>query len=282
MERVLQQILEDLHNNKLSHAVLISGGTAESREQTARTAAQAILCGARTKPCGVCASCVKALAKAHPDILVYSGGTTAGSFKVDTVREIRAAASVLPNESEYKVFILLACEAMSPGAQNALLKILEEPPDFVRFILCCNTQRAMLDTILSRVTSYAASDGGTADTKDEAEAAALARQILRDAANRDEVSLLRTTAVFEKNKDLFRLSCKALAALSADVLVRSALPDAQDSFAEEIASSIPQRRLLRFVDIANQSVQSMQWNANANLLLARFCAQLCADSNERI
>ncbi|MBR5618853.1 MAG: ATP-binding protein [Clostridia bacterium] len=284
MEHVLRQILDDLQNDKLSHAVLIEGGTAAEREETARQTAQAILCGGQTKPCGVCASCVKAAANSHPDILVFSGGTTPGSFKVDTVREIRAQASILPNESEYKVFLLLACETMLPAAQNALLKIIEEPPYFVRFVLCCSTQRAMLDTILSRVTVYSGPSASSADADDEkaAQANALARTILRTIASQDEARLLRETAILEKDKDLFRLTCTALASLTADVLVSSVRPELSDAFKEEIVSRVSAKHLLYYLDIANKTVQSMQWNCNANLLLNIFCAQLCTDPNERI
>ena len=282
MERVLRQIFDDLQNDKLSHAILIDGGTASEREEAAWQTAQAILCGGQTKPCGVCASCVKALARSHPDVLVFSGGTTPGSFKVDTVREIRAQASVLPNESEYKVFLLLACETMLPAAQNALLKILEEPPYFVRFVLCCNTQREMLETILSRVTVYSAVNASVYDDDKAQQARQLAQQILRDVASQDERRLLQTTSVFEKNKDLFRLTCAFLASETADVLISSARTDGTDEFTEEIISRVSQRQLLRIVDIANQTVQSMQWNCNANLLLSYFCSQLCTDPNERI
>lgn len=282
MERVLRQILDDLHNDKLSHAILIDGGTPSEREDAAWQTAQAILCGGHTKPCGACASCIKAAARSHPDILVYSGGTTYGSFKVDVVRDIRAQASVLPNESEYKVFLLLSCETMQPPAQNALLKILEEPPYFVRFVLCCSTQRAMLDTILSRATVYSAADTAAQDDDNMAQARQLAQSILRDVAAQDEAQLLRTTAVYEKNKDLFRLTCNALASVTADVLVSSACAEKTDDFTEEIISRVSQRQLLRIVDIANQTVQSMQANCNANLLLSLFCSQLCTDPNERI
>ncbi len=278
----MRQILRDLQNDKLSHAILIDGGTAAEREQAAWQTAQAVLCAARTKPCGTCASCIKAAARSHPDILVYSGGTSQGSFKVDTVREIRAQASVLPNESEYKVFLLLACETMLPGAQNALLKILEEPPYFVRFVLCCNSHRAMLETILSRVTVYSSSDSTVQDDDKAQEAQQLARQILRDVSSQSETQLLRTTAVFEKNKDLFRMTCSALASVAADVLISSARSDQTDAFTEEIVSRVPQSKLLHVVNIANQTVQSMQANCNANLLLSCFCSQLSTDPNERI
>ncbi len=282
MERVLGQIFSDLQNDRLSHAVLISGGTPESRENAAWQTAQAILCAGRNKPCGVCASCVKAAARSHPDILVYSGGTTAGSFKVDTVREIRAQAGVLPNESEYKVFVLLACETMLAGAQNALLKILEEPPYYVRFVLCCNSHRAMLETILSRVTVYSAADESPQNAEKTDEATALAREILRAVSLQNETELLKLTAVFEKDKELFRLTCGALASVTADVLVRDAREDSGDAFTDEIVSRVSQRQLLQVVDIANQTAQSMLANSNANLLLCWFCSQLCAAPNERI
>ncbi|MBQ7542165.1 MAG: ATP-binding protein [Clostridia bacterium] len=283
MERALSQIFADLQRNKLSHAVLLDGGTAELREAAARQAAQAMVCTGSVKPCGVCAHCVKALARSHPDILVYSGGTTVGSFKVDTVREIRRNAGILPNEASVKVFLLLGCETMLAGAQNALLKILEEPPRFVRFVLTCTAASDMLDTIRSRVSVYSLSAAKT-QTDDRLQSAAddKAQQILRTVCARDELTLLRETAVFEKDKDLFRETCRSLAALASDVLMQKAANLPADPFSSEIESRISAQQLLRVVQIANDTVLSMQANSNGNLLLAYFCARLFADPNERI
>ena len=78
MKNVLQQVFSDLQNHKLSHAVLLDGGTPEAREQAAREIASALVCSGQTKPCGVCPHCVKAQANAHPDILVFSGSGSVG------------------------------------------------------------------------------------------------------------------------------------------------------------------------------------------------------------
>ena len=283
MEKALSQIFADLKKNKLSHAILIDGGTAADREQAARIAAQAMVCVGDDKPCGVCPQCVKALAGAHADILTYSGGSTPGSFKVDTVREVRRNAGILPNEASVKVFLLLGCESMLAGAQNALLKILEEPPHFIRFILTCGTASALLDTILSCVTVYSLSSPSDAPT-DEAHEAAMqkAREILEIAANQDETAMLRATAALEKDKDALRLTCQSLYALSAQALTYKCVGSSDDPFVQTISARISQPQLMHYMDTAGQTIQAIQANINGNLLLARFCAMLFADPNERI
>ena len=276
MQSVSEQILFDLQKGKLSHAILIDGGSETERTETAASAAKALVCMAETVPCGQCTHCVKAQANAHPDILVFSGGTTPGSFKVDDVREIRRLASVLPNEAERKVFILHKTESMSPSAQNALLKILEEPPAYVCFILTCDAHDRMLDTIMSRVTLYALGDASV-----EAESAAvqkardIARTILLHLADDNEAAVLRQTAVFEKDKELFRLCLSSMAALGADALLQKTT-DRGDEKAAEIGSRLSSEKLLSVVTVCTDCLQYMNGNLNANLLLTYFCAQLNA------
>lgn len=72
------------------------------------------------------------------------------SFHVDTVRNIINDAYIQPNEADYKIYILANAHCMNQNAQNALLKILEEPPKYVVFILTTNSKSALLSTVLSR------------------------------------------------------------------------------------------------------------------------------------
>ena len=86
---------------------------------------------------------------------MIGGEGPSSSFPVETVREIRSSAYILPNEAEYKVVILSGADETSTGAQNALLKILEEPPPHLLFILTCENRFKLLPTIQSRVVGVA-------------------------------------------------------------------------------------------------------------------------------
>lgn len=104
-----------------------------------------------SRPCGVCPACRKALAGAHPDIEEYGGDTSARSFHIDTVRALRENAFLAPNEAPYRVILLYEAQAMTEQAQNALLKILEEPPAHLLCILTCQNRAQLLPTIQSRL-----------------------------------------------------------------------------------------------------------------------------------
>ncbi len=128
------------------HALLLEGDVGSGRRTLAGIIARAAVCGGDAeRPCGVCDACRKS---AHPDIAVY--GEESGTLSVDTVRDLRGQAYVLPNEAAYRVIILQNAHMMTPQAQNALLKILEEPPARVIFILTCENRSQMLETIRSR------------------------------------------------------------------------------------------------------------------------------------
>lgn len=283
MEKVLGQILSDLQNGKLSHAILLEGGSPEDRHELACSVAKALVCSAQAAPCDACSNCIKANADAHPDILLYSGGATVGSFKVDTVREIRRLASVLPNEAERKVFVLENTQAMAAGAQNALLKILEEPPYYVHFVLTCPSQSAMLDTVLSRVTVYTCpQEQNQADTADLEKARTVACSILKNVAVKKEWDVLKETAQFEKDKAFFALCCQEMRSLAELALVNKVADLPADETVEQISSLFPKSKLVCVIDVCANMLDSIQSNLNGNLLITLFCAQLLTDQYGRI
>ena len=143
---------------KLSHAYIISSASETARLDSARDLAAAMLCvkdESSQRPCGVCAHCRKALSGIHPDIITVKRekddkGKLRREIVVDQIRNVGADALVLPNEAEKKVYIIKDADALNTAAQNAFLKLLEEPPEHDCFILCVENAGTLLDTVRSR------------------------------------------------------------------------------------------------------------------------------------
>ncbi len=151
-ENVKRRISALFASSRLPHAILIEGENGLGKKTLAREIACALVCrSGADKPCYACSQCVKALKGVHPDIYEYCAPGSANSFHISTVRSVIKDCAVIPNEADYKVYILANAHCMNNAAQNALLKILEEPPAYAVFILTAQNRSAMLETILSRV-----------------------------------------------------------------------------------------------------------------------------------
>lgn len=135
-------------SGRFPHAFIIEGEPGSGRRTFAKMLAAAAVCEGKNAPCGKCRACELVSADGHCDVLSYS--PDGATFKVDQVRRIRDGAYVMPIEAKRKVNLLLDCDKMNDSAQNALLKVLEEPPSFMVFILVCRNASALLPTVRSR------------------------------------------------------------------------------------------------------------------------------------
>jgi len=133
--------------NRVAHAYIFYGKEGVGKKTVASAFARALNCPANDPPCGVCASCLKAEHKNHPNLITV---TADGQFiKIDAVKEIRAKMAFRP-EGGKRVFILPDADKMNPAAANALLKTLEEPSADNVLILTSARPHALPVTILSR------------------------------------------------------------------------------------------------------------------------------------
>ncbi len=139
-----------------SHAYLLQGEPRSGKEYVAKVFARALLCeGNGDKPCGECDSCKHVDAGTHPD-LIYLHPAKPNTIGVDDIREgITGTVSIKPMNNRRKVYIIMEAETMTPQAQNALLKTLEEPPAYVTMLLLTSSLEMMLPTIKSRCVTLA-------------------------------------------------------------------------------------------------------------------------------
>ena len=156
--------------DRLSHAWLLLGGDGMAREALALYVAKTLLCaGPGEKPCGKCIHCRKAEKGIHPDLIRLEKEPDKREIPVDRVRALRQEAWVAPNEAGRKVFLIPEADAMNASAQNALLKVLEEPPAAAAFLLLGKTAGAFLPTVRSRcLTLRVISEEESAEASDKA------------------------------------------------------------------------------------------------------------------
>ncbi len=152
-----EQIISYLQNaascGTVSHAYIFNGPEGSGKRMLAEAFAMLLLCESPqdNEPCMHCRSCRQALGKNHPDILYLTHEKSVISVD-DVRRQITQDVEIRPYDSRYKIYIADEAEKMNPQAQNALLKTLEEPPEYVVIFLLTTNADAFLPTILSRCT----------------------------------------------------------------------------------------------------------------------------------
>jgi DNA polymerase-3 subunit gamma/tau len=154
-DHVTGPLRQALANNKVSHAYLFSGPRGCGKTSSARILARSLNCaqGPTPDPCGVCDSCV-ALAPNGPGSLDVVEIDAASHGGVDDARDLRERAFYAPVASRFKVYIIDEAHMVSREGFNALLKLVEEPPEFLRFVFATTEPEKVLQTIRSRTHHY--------------------------------------------------------------------------------------------------------------------------------
>ncbi len=147
--RLKENLTGAVRRGRISHFYLISGPEGSGKRTLARLLAAAALCQGEEKPCLRCNACRKVMGDTHPDVITVTDPEHK-AVAVKIIREARDSVFIRPNEGEKKVYIFP--QEMGIEGQNALLKILEEPPAYGVFILLSTNPEALLPTIRSRCT----------------------------------------------------------------------------------------------------------------------------------
>lgn len=301
-ERVLARVERMLETDRLPHALILEGPEGSGRRTLARYIAQAAACTGEHRPCGACAAC--RLGEHNPDITELSVDKTV--IPVDAVRQLRSDAYIKATRSAGRVFILPDAQRMNPQAQNALLKVLEEPPTGGLFLLTCGHARQLLDTVLSRAAvlslvpperedmigyllrthpEYTPSQiesalaGTVGKTLERLSGAVGYEELAKEAAaalTGEEWKLHRLLRPIEKDRPAQKGLSRAMSVLFHDALaVRMGAPrGTQEEMAGLLARRWTPEQLLKLAEVCETAQADADSSLGGGLFVAVFCARL--------
>lgn len=299
---------------RLPHAIILQGEAGCGKHTLARILARAAVCRSADResaPCGLCPSCVRALAGSHPDIREITGSGASGSISAESAETVLRDAYKRPEEADCSVYLFFIENGISDAAQNKLLKLIEEPPPGVIFIFTVPSADILLPTIRSRAQTFtvrplteeeAASyiqeksglDSGTAkhlaalyggnlgrmfqNDGGAEKAAAIAEAIALAVVSGTEHELLAAAAPLLKDKPLFLDAADRLRQIFRDACMLKSGADtasgASGAAAEALKGRLPLKSLMQLCDAAAQYASYVARNANMALLVTAFCAKM--------
>ena len=294
--RVLERVEAFIASSRIPHAILIDGAEGTGKHTLAKYIAAAAVCTGDNKPCGCCTACHLFSVGSHPDVRVITPEKK--QLSVDEVRSLRQDAFLKPSQSERKVYIIERCENMQPPAQNALLKILEEPPQGVVFILVSISAEKLLTTVRSRCitlslcepqedeaiaylkekTSYSGEEIRAALKKaknniglaerflsgeEKNSYAAVACEIVGMIKSAKEYDIFKKLKAFQKDR--------AAAAAIFDELTERFCALLRESCFTHVSEGLSREQIVRLYDVTVRLKASLDSNVNLLLLFANLC-----------
>ena len=144
-----QRLSASFAAGKTSHCYLLCGPVGSGKHTLARILSAALQCSEKNVPCMTCRNCRKALSGSHPDIITIDDPEKK-SVSVELIRQLQSDAFIRPNEAARKIYLIPRAMDMTDAAQNALLKLMEEPPSYAVFLLLTDNADKLLPTVRSR------------------------------------------------------------------------------------------------------------------------------------
>ncbi|MBE6781163.1 MAG: DNA polymerase III subunit [Ruminococcaceae bacterium] len=149
-KRICETIDALISSNRLPHAIIIEGEKGTGKRTLAKYIAKAAVCESSVPPCNSCRNCHLADANTHPDIETVAPEPKRKNIVVEQVRNLRSTAYRSAHTASRRAFIIEQADTMNPSSQNSLLKVLEDPPSDVVFVLIALSADNLLETVVSR------------------------------------------------------------------------------------------------------------------------------------
>ncbi len=296
--KICERVRLMLNGERIPHALMLEGENGTGRHTLARYIAAFCMCEGTSRPCFSCKGCHMADIGSHPDVSLIS--PDGKQLSVDKIRALRQDAYLSPAIANRKVYIIEKAETMNDSAQNALLKILEEPPQNVIFILITLSAEKLLSTVRSRCitlsllppqrdeavkyitehTNFSSLEAdraltatknnlgealGMLENNEKNTVCELAAALICDIKSSDSYTMMQRLKPLEKNR-------VAIDELFEELLLKiSAL--LRESCYTHIKEGLSREQLISLYEITRELRECSQSNPNTLLLFANLCSR---------
>lgn len=301
-----------LQSNRLAHSFLIYGDRGLGKKTIAKYFAMSLICeNSQNTPCQHCVACKNILNDNHPDVIWVEHSGKLQGFSAETVRNICSDAFVTPNNANKKVYIFADADNITVQAQNALLKLVEEPPNFTYFIFTAKAKNVFLTTIISRIISLGVSEcteaecrlaleerGFLNDDIDDAiscfhgniglcisyiqdeklqETVKLTKAITNAIINRNEYELTVAFAVVEKDRNMAKTALTLLDKQFHDALTAKFIErfiGCYPSGSKKLSQKITSSSCEELHLLVRNAMSQIDSNVNLKLILSTLCGEI--------
>lgn len=271
-------LLEDsIKHNRVPHGIVLESQQPHLIDKYTAMLSKWAVCTENSKPCigdNICVQCHKAETGNHPDIYVAQVSGKTEIINVDEIRKICNDAYIKPNEATVKVYILPNADKMQHQAQNAFLKILEEPPQSILFILQCANSSQLLGTIRSRVTVYNLDKKDNPAREEKEEATEIAEKIALSLTKSKGYDLLCAIGEMGSNRSLAKSVVEQLNIIICNAVKASVAGLQCTGTEKQLTYKIETTNLLNIINTLNTATAMLKSNINTNLFTAWLCAEL--------
>ncbi len=251
----LQKLIFLAKEHALPHAIIIESKNFASVKDYLIEFLKNAMCKENIKkPCEECSDCIKIKAGFHPDVKFIEPEKDSKSIKIESIRNIREDAYIISNEGGYKFYIITNGELLTTQAQNAFIKILEEPPKNVVFIICTEFLSALISTIRSRcqIFKFLENEDVCNDVEN------LAKDFTKAVLNDDKIEILSLSGKIPNDRIFFKQFINKV----LEFLIKNCNSD----FLKE--------NIVEKIDVLKNILEMSEKNVNFNLLVCTLCAKI--------
>lgn len=268
----VKEALSALDNHgRIPHAIVIESKNKETALKAAKFLSMYVVCTGENKPCKVCGQCHKAEIKSHADISYAYPEKKSKTYSIDQMRAIIKDAYIRPNEANAKVYVFEdADNRLTDIAQNSFLKLLEEPPQNVYFILLCESAQKLLVTILSRCTVVRLKNEVKVGEKPLEYAEKIVRGII---SSREYDLLLALNALSDKENADETLSTVRMILRDGLALSLGTKAVFNEKLGKELAARFTKGKIIEMIELTDDSAIKIKQNININLLTTWLCGE---------